>query len=338
MLIHCFSSEDFFRSKRLVYKEGVNPYSDVPKTGSEGRTDTGTQLFNARGDLISAITERYKDKGDALSTFAGQLSGERYNPSDWEKWNERFFAQFPIDVAVNTSPRQKAAALQTMVFRKLGVLGQAGYDIDGKIGPVTVAAIARLSGLAPSGGVPSGASVEVPNLEVLDLTMPPLSFLPPLLRGLNPMTGLWKNPTPPSAPSAPTIDFLASNSTSSILTPPNGFPRLMINNNLNWRPGEQLPLYSNAVYLQPPKSDSVKPTNTPPAVQETAKDAALRATIAKMGLNLRPAVYAALAPRIKDPSNQEQIRQGLKYVKHDGLITPSELDTLLRSRPRSAGG
>lgn len=178
MFFRCFSPQDEdFRPKRLVYNgAGDRPAPpQQPQRGfvrpekkrdaRESGGDTRSRLAYARDTVIADVRTRMEDQATkkSISDLAEQLSGqaEGYGAGSgsWKQWNEKFEeVAKSMGIGKEIPTTEKVAALQRVVFGALHLTDSAAV-VDGKLGPYTLAALARYAKIDPSKiKVPEGAT------------------------------------------------------------------------------------------------------------------------------------------------------------------------------------
>ncbi|MFH0838170.1 MAG: hypothetical protein V1880_02800 [Patescibacteria group bacterium] len=156
MNIYCFSSEDF-RPKRLVlvYESPWSAPASSAETPPAG-TDTKREIYGVKADLAERVRGQYESKKTAVVQF---IEGRQdYSPSSWQQWNKEFAKSMPVE---GVDPRTQVRALQQVVFEALELTGDPDAVIDGKLGPYTLAALARYARLSSE----KMAKIAVPNAD-----------------------------------------------------------------------------------------------------------------------------------------------------------------------------
>ncbi len=196
MINQCFSSEDF-GPKRLIYgmsrKEQVlkafgltQKPTPKPKAPARMRRLATRITDKQRGQLAerrrkqSGVTSEQMQKMtarlgkkpmlDEIGSYYDKQKNKVYAASEgWRKWNETYY---PKDSAEDA--KEKIKIMQQAIFTRLDILGRPGADIDGKIGPFTLLAMAAIAKRERS-GVATAAIEQNPNhkkvIEIVDATV-----------------------------------------------------------------------------------------------------------------------------------------------------------------------
>ena len=197
MIIQCFSSEDF-GPKRLIYNMSrreqvfaafdLTPEEHTPETETPAeKRRLATRITGGqRGELAerrreqSGVTPEEERKMiarlgtksmlDEIGDYYDKRKNEGYAASEgWRKWNKAYYPEYDKKEA-----KEKIKVMQLAIFTKLEILGRPGADIDGKIGPFTLLAMAVITKRRRS-GVATEAIENNPNykkvFEIADATV-----------------------------------------------------------------------------------------------------------------------------------------------------------------------
>lgn len=155
--IQHLSSEDF-RPKRLVFDNDTpqpipwptvfEPPSDIPKTREAIRETRGALVQMRREvEVKDAVTRALVANPDELRAMYAKVAGDSAE-IDWNKTNATLDAALPLEGTQKATATEKVRALQRVVFDALGLTDSAAVA-DGRLGPYTLAALARYAGLPP---------------------------------------------------------------------------------------------------------------------------------------------------------------------------------------------
>jgi len=197
MIIQCFSSEDF-GPKRLIYSSDTpavwtaeaSNFDIDPNPSARGKEqkimdstqqqtkDLARRVKSSRAnpELVQEMTDGL-EKGQegqiikGIGNYYDKQKNKVYAAREgWRKWNEEYYPKETPEKA-----KEKVMAMQQALFTRLGILGRPGADIDGKIGPFTLLAMAAIAGRKRS-GVATEAVENNPNhkkvIEMVDATVP----------------------------------------------------------------------------------------------------------------------------------------------------------------------
>ncbi len=123
-------------------------------------------------EQMQQMTARLGKKSmlDEIGHYYDERKNEVYAAiKGWRKWNKEYFPKDSPEKA-----KGKIKVMQQAIFTKLGILGQPGANIDGKIGPFTLLAMAAIAKRERS-GVATAAIEKNPTykkvLEIADATV-----------------------------------------------------------------------------------------------------------------------------------------------------------------------
>jgi len=150
--IQHLSSEDFLL-KRQVFEQDVptpvpfpvttfEPPPDAPKS-EEVMRGTRRALGYVRQEVQDAVTRALDADPDKLRDMYAKVAGDGAEV-DWKKTNNTLNDALHLEGTQRATATEKVRALQRVVFTALGVLDKDPQAIvDGRLGPYTLAALAR---------------------------------------------------------------------------------------------------------------------------------------------------------------------------------------------------
>lgn len=142
---YCHFPNQNLTESRLLYKLTKNPFDEVAEGGSE-KPKPSAEATKRRAALRVHVDDKirvdveakYKAKEEDVKQFIRDVGVEKYK--GWTTWNEQFAQKMGME---GVKPHLQVAALQRVVFKKLGIERDPAATIDGKLGPYTMAALAQ---------------------------------------------------------------------------------------------------------------------------------------------------------------------------------------------------